>query len=1023
MREPRRKLIRFYRKSVKLLRSQARQVVKVARRRLSIKSKPQRKARDNSQKLRKYGNLNPNKTRYSKKELKRRRRAEYLASLPKHPLKRLLYRLHPKRLLSYWFSRRGLIMALKITGVMFLLGVVTLGSLFLYFRKDLPDPRNLVFEQSTQFYDRTGKTVLFSVYGDENRTIVEFDQISDYVKWATIALEDKNFYKHGGFSVSAVIRAAIANLLNKGQVTQGGSTITQQFIKNSLVGNERTLTRKIKELILAVELERLYSKDEILGFYLNEIPYGSLEYGIEAAARGFFDKSAKDLTIDEAALLASLPQAPSLYSPYGKNTDLLVERQHFTIKRMLEDGYITEDEANKAMEVDTLAKIVPINQRSQYRNVIAPHFVDEVLKQLKAKYGLATLKEGGLKVITTLDLNLQKVAEKAMRDNFKYVQHPQNGVGSGGDNAAISVTDVETGQVVAQVGSRDYFFKGYGSFNAATSVRQPGSSFKPFAYSQLFYNPRWSPGSIIWDSPVTKKTFNGYMPNDFDFKFPGPMKIREAIGRSRNIPAVKALYMAGVDETVELARAMGNKSLNAEGAYLSLVLGAGEVKLAEHTHAYSTFARGGIYKPQSYILKVENSDGEVLEEWRDTPGEQVLDPQIAYLMTDILSDDQARSGTFGLNNPRLVVPGLVHTVKTGTTDRSRDGWMMGYTTCLAVGVWAGNHDNKPMDTITSWQTGPMWTQVMREAHKIKKYAECGKQQFSRPEGIKSVKIDRDTGRNASPTSKHVFTDIAASWFKGVAPDDGTKVVIDTVSNKLATECTPERAKKEITSSGIAPELPPDDPLFEAWAETAGYSATGTDIKEKDDIHKCTDVKPGVNNIVINKLIDGLYEISADISQGDFNLDTLNFKVNGNIVSSRSINAPGNYSYTYTATTTGKVNFSVEVIDEVLYSAEASLNDYDVVAFSAGINFLRPPTPTDGGTVSSTFVTIDWEDVSGADSYEICYKKDSIDQSCTTKTTSTYTLLTVPGSDYLVTVDAKLGGTTVLASGQTSFTRL
>jgi penicillin-binding protein 1A len=976
---------------------------------------PKTAAKDKSARLSQYANLagrssGKRPSRKFKIDTKRRKKAEYLSSLPKHPLKRLAYRLHPKHLTQYWFSKRGALMALKIAGISFAVLSVLIISVFAFFRKDLPNPRDLTFDESTRFYDRTGETLLFSVYGDENRTIVDFDQISDYAKWATISLEDKNFYNHGGFSVSGILRATLNNILNRDATGQGGSTITQQFIKNSLVGDERSYTRKLKELILAVELERLYTKDEVLAFYLNEIPYGSLEYGIESASNGFFDKSAKDLTIDEAALIAALPQAPSLYSPYGENTDLLVDRQHFTINQMKDQGYISEEEANAALEVDTLKKIVPIDERNQYRNVKAPHFVDEVLELLKNNYSSALITKGGLRIITTLDLELQDVAEKAMKDNFQYVQNPQNGVGSGGDNAAISVTDVESGQILAQVGSRDYFFKGYGAFNAATAGRQPGSSFKPFAYSQLFYNERWSPGSIIWDTPTT---FSNYRPNDFDFKYPGPMTIRDAIGRSRNIPAVKALYIAGVDPTIELARSMGNKSLcNNCDIGLSLVLGAGEVKLAEHTHAFSTFARGGIYKPQTYVLKIETSDGEILEEWKDEPGEQVLDAQIAYLMTSIISDDVARSGTFGLGNPRLVVPELTHTVKTGTTDESKDGWMMGYTTCLAVGVWAGNHDAKPMDTITSWQTGPMWTQVMREAHKVKK---CGTDPFVRPEGIKNVRIDRNTGRNATDKSKNIINDIAASWFVGVESVSADKVVIDSISKKLATDCTPERAKQEISNTGIAPELEPTDPFYASWAKTAGYSSTG--IKDKDDVHKCDDKLPQIS-LEIDKIEDGLYEFKAIISEGDFDVKTLNFKVDGTIVSTRSIGGSGTYSYNHVFNSDGNKKITAEVIDEVLYDNSMS-QDINVSAYSSSIQFDRPPTPGDGSTIPPGSTNIKWNNVVGANKYQICFTVNNHNQPCETQNDNNYPFTSSPASDYTFTINALLGSS-IVASGETSF---
>lgn len=1002
-----RKMIRNIRKSIKGLKSRL----------PFVKKRKTTKAKDNSARLKTYANLSSRQA-LSKREQRRRKRAKYLATLPKSRLKRIAYRLNPKRALRFWFSRDGAILALKISGIGLVVVFVTLFALFAYFRKDLPNPNDAekrVISKTTRFYDRTGKVLLYSTYSDENRVVVDFDQMSDYIKWATVAIEDKDFYNHGGFSMSGIMRAAFNNILKRDATGQGGSTITQQFIKNALVGSESTYTRKLKELILSVELERLYTKDEILKFYLNEIPYGGQLYGIEAASRSFFDKTSAELTIDEAALLAALPQSPTTYSPYGENTDLLIGRQHYIIDLMAEQGYITQDEADQAKAVDTLKKVVPIADQSLYRDIKAPHFVLEIERQLEEQYGSDFVQSGGLKIITTLDWKAQQLAEKAMKDNFQYVMHPQDGIGSGGDNAAISVSDVETGQVLAQVGSRDFFYPGYGAFNAATAGRQPGSSFKPFGYAQLFYNDRWSPGSIIWDNKIT---FPGWAPNDFDFKWPGPMKVRDALGRSRNIPAIKALYIAGVDDTIALARAMGDKSLCDDCNYgLSLVLGAGEVKLAEHVHAYSTFARGGIYKPQTYILKIENAEGEIIDEWHDTEGEQVLDPQNAYLITNIISDDDARAGTFRHNNPRLVVPGLVHTVKTGTTDESRDGWMMGYTTCTAVGVWVGNHDNKPMDTVTSWQTGPMWTQVMREVNKERN---CGTDQFKRPEGIKTVKIDPVTGRNATSKTKNPIIDIAASWFKGVPAESEQKYTIDKISGKLATECTPERAKEEVSDTGIAPELPPDDPLFAAWAKTAGYSAT-PGITEKDDVHSCSDTLPNVS-VSVSDISPGMYLFTANYSEGTHPLQTLNFKVDGQIVLSTNVSGSGNETYTYISDKSGTVTVSAEVIDTVLYDNSSVPVDYTVVPYDNSIAFY---SPVEGSTVPvpPSGLTVYWDKVNDAnDGYQICHSLNSVDQGCvfeTHKNHAYYTFSAATSSSYTFTVLALRDGMTI-ASGTLSF---
>ena len=953
-------------KAQKAVTSKAKSVRESARSLTPKKSR--KKAVDNSGKLKVYSNVGSK--RKTKKDERARKKAEYLATLPKNPVKRMIYRMHPKRFFKYWFSKRGAIMALKLAGAGFAVGVLIIIGLFAWFRRDLPNPNEIAFLETTKFYDRTGKHLLFELYGEQNRTILEFDQISDYAKWATIAVEDKDFYEHGGFSVSGIARAAWSNITSGDATGQGGSTITQQFIKNSLLTSEQTVTRKVKELILAIELERLYTKDEILTFYLNEIPYGTQAYGIEAAAQSFFDKPASELTIDESAMLAALPQAPSLYSPYIGDQDALIDRRDTIINLMRDQGYITNEESEESIATDTLAKIVPLEDRNLYRGVIAPHFIDEVKRRLEADLGESIVATGGLNVITTLDIRLQNSANKAVNQNFETVRNPANGVGSGGDNAALSATDVDTGQVLAQVGSRGYNHPGYGAFNAAApppnsstvSGRQPGSSFKPYAYAALFENPRWSPGSIIWDSNTT---FGDYKPNNFDFGFPGPMKVRDALGRSRNIPAVKALYMAGVDNVINLATSMGLESLPQDANYgLSLVLGSGEVKLDEHTNAYATFARGGVYKPNTYILKVTNAAGEVLQEWRDEGGEQVLNEEQAYLTTHMLIDDNARAGTFGLGNQNLTVPGLTHAVKTGTTDRSVDGWMMGFTRCLSVGVWAGNHDSKPMDTITSWQTGPIFTQFLEEAHDKRP---CEKYEFERPDGIKTVRIDTRTGRNATDESKQTHTDIAASWFEGVDSEKEKKVTIDTVSNKLATECTPERAKKETTNSGIAHELEPGDPFYASWARGAGYSAGGSG--DKDDVHKCDDDLPTVS-LTVNTLADGVYELEADVDEGTHNMKTLNFKINGTIVSSQNATSSGTYEYVHVFDSTGTFDVTAEVIDSVLYE-DSFTTSLDVPAVQGTPDII---SPTEGGSGSSPQTSVSWNEVSGADDYDVCFRE-------------------------------------------------
>jgi len=910
----------------------------------SKRTKKKYKAKDNSAKLNKNRGATRRTKKHTKRDTKARKKAEYLATLPKSPVKRLLYRLNPKRFFAFWFSKRGAVMALKLLGVSMAVFAVFLVSLFAYFRKDLPDPTSFKFDQSTRFYDKTGEVLLWSVYGDENRTLLEFGQISDNAKWAAIAIEDKDFYNHGGFSVSGISRAAFSQVFGDGS-GGGGSTITQQFVKNSLIGNEYSITRKIKELILAVEIERLYTKDEILTFYLNEIPYGVSEYGIESAAQGFFNKPASELTIDESAVLAALPNAPSFYSPYGKNLDDLIQRRDLIIDLMQEQGYITEEQAQAAKDTDTIKKVVPLAKRSKYRNIKAPHFVLEVQKQLTEKYGDAIVTKGGLTVITTLDMKLQKFAEESVADNVYRLD------GIGADNVAFSASDPTNGQVVAMVGSRDFEYPEFGSFNVATSLRQPGSSFKPYVYSELFKSDRWGPGSVIFDVPTS---FGNYRPKNADGGFRGTMTIRSAIAQSRNIPAIKALYIAGVENAIDQARRQGISTLGTADQYgLSLVLGAAEVKLAEHVNAYSVFGNGGKAYEQTYILKVTNSSGEVLEEWTEKEGEQALDPQIAYAITSILSDAAARARLFGTGSPYTNVPGLTMALKTGTTDLERDAWMLAYTTRIVAGAWAGNNDNTPMIGNSYTMVGSVITEFMRKASEG-----LPDEQFARPDGMKTVSLDSKTGRLAEGSGTS-HSDIFPGWFKAIGKADSKEVTIDTVSGKLATPCTPERAKKKTTESGVLPEIPETDPMFPLWAKNAPYGPTNSS-EDKDDVHKCSDDLPNVS-VDATSSGGGVYTLSATVSKGTFGLKTLNFKVDGQIVSSKEISSNGTYDYDYTFTNTGEYTIVAEVIDKGLYD-----NQNSTTVNVATIIGITSPSP---GSNNPANIEVEWTNVPGA-TYEL-----------------------------------------------------
>lgn len=573
--------------------------------------------------------------------------------------------------------------------VLFGIGFVFVGSVFAWIAKDLPNPgevNNRVIVESTKIYDRTGNHLLYEVHGEEKRTVIPFSDMPDVVKYATISLEDQDFFSHHGIKLTSIARSILKDIITLDRA-QGGSTITQQFVKNTLLTNEKTLIRKVKEVILSLEMETKFSKDEILAMYLNEIPYGSNAYGVEAAAQTFFNKPARELSLDEAALIAALPQATAYYSPYGSHQDALIARKNFALRTMARLGYITEEQSNAAIEEKTLDKIAP-----QKDIIAAPHFVMYIKDYLQEKYGDQAVEQGGLKVITTLDWEKQQVAEQAVRD-----QAEKNKKWNA-SNAALVAIDPKTGQILSMVGSKDYFDTAIdGNVNVAIRDRQPGSSFKPYVYLTAF-TKGYLPETLLYDVETQFETAEGksYQPQNYDGKFHGPLSMMKALGGSLNVPAVKTLYLVGVNDAVKLAKSLGISGLNDPARVgLSLVLGGGEVKLLEHVSAYGTLATGGVKHEKTAILRIESAKGELLEEFKGTSGERVVEEKYVAMLDAVLSNNENRAWVFGENNPlrfnsRQVV------AKTGTTNEFRDGWTVGYTPSLAVGVWAGNNDNSPM---------------------------------------------------------------------------------------------------------------------------------------------------------------------------------------------------------------------------------------------------------------------------------------------------------------------------------------
>lgn len=877
---------------------------------------------------------------------------EFFKDAPKGKVRRFIWWMHPRRQYKFWFSKNGAIFGAKMAVLGFAALLLLFGLLYAYYARELPDPSEIGYlNQATKFYDRTGEHLLYSIYGDENRTVVEFDKISEHAKHSTVAIEDKNFYHHIGLSPTGIVRAGFNNL--RGKRTQGGSTITQQFVKNALLTNERSFERKIKEAILALELERLYSKDEILGFYLNEIPYGGTAYGIESAAHSFFNKPASDLTIDESAMLAALPQAPTYYSPYGERTGELIGRTHYIIDLMEEQGYITEEEATAAKGTDFLAKI---NQDfTPYRNIKAPYLVLEAQRRLEELYGAQTVATAGWKVITTVDLDLQAKAEKAIADNIPLLDR------AGANNAAIVATDPNSGQVLAAAG-RDFNNPEFGRYNIPfTAMRQPGSSVKPYTYATLMKG-NYGGASVFYD---LKTDFGGnYTPGNADDRYKGALTMREALAQSRNIPAVKALYIAGLENVFQTWREVGLVSSDLDPARhgLSFGLGSAEVKLAEHVNGYETFASGGVHHDQALWLKITNPQGQIVDEWRDTGGKRVFDEQIAFIINDILSDEGARAALFGRTARFLTVDGVEIAAKTGTTNARRDAWLLGYSTCVASGLWVGHTQNETLDVITPSLVGPIWHQFMVDAHVGKTCAE-----FKRPGGLKEVTLDRYSGRLPDDaTGGSRVTDIFPAWYNPPASGGTEKFTLDIVSGKLATDCTPPGARRETAVGGVDAEIPPTDPSYSRWsAPVRAYAASigrvgGVSGKPtaNDDVHHC--IPPKIAFTVTDHG-GGNYTFTAEIQRGEFPGKQMDFKVNGNIVGGGAISGTGNCGencYTWNGNP-GAGKATAVFTDEGYY--QITSDEKDVLGSSTGPFSITDPTPNEdvGDPGAMTTTNMSW----------------------------------------------------------------
>ena len=758
----------------------------------------------------------------------------------------------------------------------------------------LPDVRDLdklSVAQSTTIYDREGN-VLYVKFGEENREYKKLSQISPNLVNATISIEDDKFYQHPGFDMLGFLRAAFSNITSGS--SQGGSTITQQYIKLAFLSSEKSYTRKLKELILAVRIEEAFDKDTILEKYLNKIPYGNNAFGVEKAAQIYFNKTAQDLTLAESAVLASIPQLPSYYNPYGpnlyshlsKNTNTedlarrniqneaslrdneikrgligsqveiggenkvyIQGRSDLVLRRMVETGHISEDQKNKALKEIHEIQFTKSNQEMK-----AAHFVLEyILPDLEKKYGKELVEQGGLKVYTTLDPKLQDIAEKAIKDRAEGYQKKYNV-----KNAALVSMNPQNGQILAMVGSRNYFDKEIdGKNNVVTSYRQAGSTFKPIVYAAAFAN-RYSPASVVFDVPTP---FGSDTPKNFDGKFQGPITLRKALGQSRNIPAIKAYFLAGEQEKIlPFAKKIGVEFMNETTEYgYPMVLGGADTTLLSMTNAFGTFANGGLHYKPTAILRIENAQKEILEEWKEEKGEEALDPQIAYLINSILSDRSVNVG------PNLNINGQINAAKTGTSNRKNgnqylphDLLTLGYTTQIVTGVWAGNNNDKKDGPLNFSADGynvaaPIFKEFMEKALK-----DSPSEDFPIPEGIKQETVSKYNGKLIStltPTEAQI-TDFFASFAIPTEIDDSYAGYPDFSTNELLNTATCSSGQAQKRYRVVLQDI---DPSREIWnnAAQAWLQANTSDNADFGGKVQCENISPDLTPTVsITNLTEG-----------------------------------------------------------------------------------------------------------------------------------------------------------------------
>lgn len=783
---------------------------------------------------------------------------------------------------------------------------------------NLPSPDKIVRKEgfSTKILDRNGE-VLYDIFANQRRTPVTLDEVPLYLRQATIAIEDKNFYKHQGFDPLGILRG-LSRFFTTGRA-QGGSTLTQQLVKNVLLSSERSIFRKVREFVLALQIERKYSKDQILQMYLNEAPYGGTAWGVEAAAEIYFGKKVKDLNLVECAILAGLPQRPSTYSPFSSTPKAYIDRTQQVLRRMREDGYITK---NQEEEAKNLLDSIAFQKGSSFK---APHFVQYVQKILEERYGEAVVEQGGLKVTTTLDWKLQEKAQEIVAEEISKVEKQRI------TNGATVVIDSQTGEVLAMVGSKNFNDPNYdGQVNVTTSLRQPGSAMKPFTYVTAF-KEGYTPSTLLMDVPTT---FPGganqpdYKPVNYDGKSRGPIQVRYALGNSINLAAVKILAMVGIKDTLKTAYDLGittleptQETLNRVG--LSLTLGGGEVRLLDLTDAYAPFLNKGYRIDPVVILKVEDSNGKVLEEVKPEKGKRVLTEEQAFLIADILSDNEARKEVFGPNS-LLNFPDKKIAVKTGTTNDKRDNWTIGGNPQVVVGVWVGNNDNSPMLNVASGVSGasPIWRRVLQEALKGKDPVS-----FDLPGGITTAPVDAVSGYAAHDG----FPSRTEYFIRGTEPGNDpvhVKLKVCKTDGKLATP-------SDIAAGNY------DEKEFLIFKENDPTAVSGQPNRWQEGI-----------DAWVSSQGDSIYHPPTDYcgTQNPVNVEFIN-------PTDRSSNLPNNFTIKVKADSTSDIVQIELEIDGVKVRTFTGLPYEHAVSLSNGVHILRAKAKDSNNNESDRVITI------------------------------------------------------------------